>query len=84
MTRLLHGSNIPPMTKTSPSLPPVSDNPTSVRLNGEDKAALKKAVAIIKKKSLLGGLKLNPSNVLRIALHEFVKNEAEHEQAQNK
>jgi len=72
------------MKKTSPPLAPVSDNPTSVRLDNEDRAALKKAVVIIKKKSLLGGLKLNPSNVLRIALHEFVKNEAEHEQEPNK
>jgi len=72
------------MIKPSPSLVPVSDNPTSVRLNDEDKAALKKAVAIIKKKSLLGGLKLNPSNVLRIALHEFVKKEVDHEQEPNK
>lgn len=72
------------MTKPSPSLVPVSDNPTSVRLDDDDKVALKKAIAIIKKKYPLGGLKLNPSNVLRIALHAFVKNEAEHEQARGK
>ncbi len=65
------------------TLPPANEYPTSIRLNDEDKAAMKKAIAIIRKRSL-SGLKLNPSNVFRIALHEFVKSEAQREQAQNK
>ena len=59
-------------------LPLVSGNPSSVRLDDDDKKAMKKAIEIIKKKyTLPPAFKLNQSNVLRIALHEFVDNETQ-------
>jgi len=57
-------------------LPPVSKNPTSLRLDEDDQKALEKARKIILEKYSVVGLKLNPTNILRIALHEFVKNES--------
>jgi len=56
------------------NLSPVSENPSSVRLSADDEKVLEQARKIIEKKfSIPPGFKLNKSNILRVALHEFVK-----------
>lgn len=55
-------------------IPPHSNNPSSVRLNDEDQKKLEAARKIIKRRyTIPPTFKLNTSNILRIALHEFVE-----------
>jgi hypothetical protein len=54
---------------------PVSENPTSVRLNEEDEKRLEVARRLLEKKyNFPPTFKKNKSNLLRLALYEFVSN----------